>query len=236
MRSKRLRRARHSLDRGGVSPTTCTNSLFLADLTSAHPASVIAVRSSSVSSSTALPTPSSPPHAKPHATGLPTATRSAPSANALSASTASGARAASSSRARPDASISASSENSSSAESTNATRRDSLSRAADACANAGKRLCTTAEWMRACQGPDGWTFPYGDVENSGACNTSRASHPVVDLFGAKTDWSSGQMNDPRINQQADTVDPGGANPDCVSAEAYCRRSGWAPDSPIWSGT
>lgn len=24
---------RHSLDRGGVSPTTCTNSLFLADLT-----------------------------------------------------------------------------------------------------------------------------------------------------------------------------------------------------------
>ena len=57
--------------RGVVSPTTRTNSLFLVDLTFPHPASVIAVRSSSVSSSTDL-AHSAPPHANPHATGLPT--------------------------------------------------------------------------------------------------------------------------------------------------------------------
>lgn len=90
--------------------------------------------------------------------------------------------------------------------------------AADACDLAGKRLCTVDEWLRACQGPTGTTFPYGDVEDPGACNTSYDGHPVVDLFGAETDWSPTQMNDPRINQQPDTVDPGGASPDCVSVE------------------
>lgn len=91
-------------------------------------------------------------------------------------------------------------------------------RAAEACDLAGKRLCAVDEWMRACQGPDGWTWPYGNTHDPDACNTSRSSHPVVDLFGPYTDWSSAQMNDPGVNQQPDTVDPGGDNPDCVSVE------------------
>ena len=91
--------------------------------------------------------------------------------------------------------------------------------AAVACAAAGKRLCTSAEWLRACRGPAQWTWPYGDAWVSGACNDDYAgSHPVVDYFGTSEDiWDSTSMNDPGINQQDGTVAPGGAHPDCVSA-------------------
>lgn len=90
--------------------------------------------------------------------------------------------------------------------------------ASAACAAAGKRLCSLTEWMRACQGPSGTTWPYGNTYDPGACNDTRATHPVVELFGAATDWSTTQMNDPRINQLPDSLDPSGANPGCVSAE------------------
>ena len=90
--------------------------------------------------------------------------------------------------------------------------------AAAACEAAGKRLCTLDEWLRACQGPGGTTYPYGETYDPAACNEGRATHPVVELFGASADWSTTQMNDPRLNQLADSLDPGGANPGCVSAE------------------
>jgi hypothetical protein len=38
-----------------------------------------------------------------------------------------------------------------------------------ACANAGKRLCTTAEWERACRGDEGFAYPYGDNVDHDAC-------------------------------------------------------------------
>mmetsp|Transcript_3283 Transcript_3283/g.10973 ORF Transcript_3283/g.10973 Transcript_3283/m.10973 type:complete len:376 (-) Transcript_3283:134-1261(-) len=57
-----------------------------ASLALVTPASRIELSSSSVSTSIALRTPASPPHARPHATGLPIATTSAPSANAFSTS------------------------------------------------------------------------------------------------------------------------------------------------------
>lgn len=87
-----------------------------------------------------------------------------------------------------------------------------------ACVAAGKRLCTLDEWARACQGSDGWAYPYGDTYDAGACNVTRAEHPIISLFGSDADWSTSQMNDPAINQQPDTVDPSGANPGCVSRE------------------
>lgn len=89
--------------------------------------------------------------------------------------------------------------------------------AADACAAAGKRLCTTDEWLLACQGPDGWTWPYGDTYDADACNdTYEGGHPVVDYFDSSDVWDSEHMNDPGINQQPNTVEPGGANAGCVS--------------------
>jgi hypothetical protein len=60
--------------------------------------------------------------------------------------------------------------------------------AAQACANAGKRLCTDAEWLRACQGPGGTTYPYGDTRLDGVCNDARAVHPAIEYFGTSDDW------------------------------------------------
>jgi formylglycine-generating enzyme required for sulfatase activity len=39
-----------------------------------------------------------------------------------------------------------------------------------ACENAGKRLCTLAEWERACRGTDSLIYPYGDTMIEDACN------------------------------------------------------------------
>jgi len=87
-----------------------------------------------------------------------------------------------------------------------------------ACVASGKRLCTSAEWLSACEGPDEHVYPYGDAYVSGACNdTYPGGHPVVDLFGTNVGvWDPVSMNDARINQQADTVEEGGAHPQCVS--------------------
>ena len=88
-----------------------------------------------------------------------------------------------------------------------------------ACELSGKRLCTSEEWLAACRGPDGLTWPYGDDHVDGACNDHYAGvHPVVDYFGTSTGvWDMEHMNDPGINQQPGTVAPGGAFADCVSA-------------------
>jgi hypothetical protein len=91
--------------------------------------------------------------------------------------------------------------------------------AAAACAASGKRLCTSTEWLAACRGPENRVFPYGDAHVDGACNDHYpGGHPVVDFFGTSTGvWDGVHMNDPGINQQPDTVAPGGAFADCASA-------------------
>ncbi len=38
------------------------------------------------------------------------------------------------------------------------------------CLEAGRRLCTEDEWTRACAGPGGQRFPYGDRHVEGICN------------------------------------------------------------------
>ena len=43
-----------------------------------------------------------------------------------------------------------------------------------ACEKAGKRLCTEEEWEKACKGPAGHRWPYGDVFAPDACNTEDA--------------------------------------------------------------
>ncbi len=42
------------------------------------------------------------------------------------------------------------------------------------CTNAGKRLCTGAEWQVACQGPAGTAYPYGAACVPGACHDRNA--------------------------------------------------------------
>lgn len=47
--------------------------------------------------------------------------------------------------------------------------------AAAACRNAGKRLCSAAEWQTACGGDGDRSYPYGDIFEPGRCNGFGAS-------------------------------------------------------------
>lgn len=96
----------------------------------------------------------------------------------------------------------------------------SASQARAACEAAGKRLCTRREHLLACRGPQKTVYPYGNEYAPKACNEGRRGHPVAALFGALASpallWGKA-LNDPRINQQEDTLRPAGATPSCVSA-------------------
>jgi formylglycine-generating enzyme required for sulfatase activity len=79
--------------------------------------------------------------------------------------------------------------------------------AAKACAGAGKRLCTNAEWFDACRGKVPTSYPYGTAREPGRCN-DRGVSPLLRLFpdgDAKFVFSFETMNDPRLNQLAGTV-------------------------------
>ncbi|OGQ14494.1 MAG: hypothetical protein A2138_26980 [Deltaproteobacteria bacterium RBG_16_71_12] len=87
--------------------------------------------------------------------------------------------------------------------------------AAAACAAAGKRLCSDAEWTRACRGAGDTTYPYGDARAPGVCNDARAQHPAVEYFGTSASWIWSELDHPCINQQENTVDLTGGNAACV---------------------
>jgi hypothetical protein len=86
-----------------------------------------------------------------------------------------------------------------------------------ACLEAGKRLCTNEEWLRACQGPDGTTYPYGDARQPGVCNDARALHPAVEAF-PDDPTPFDRIQDACINQLPETVALTGSHPGCLSAE------------------
>lgn len=64
-----------------------------------------------------------------------------------------------------------------------------------ACENAGKRLCSEEEWMRACQGKTRSRHPYGESYVAGRCNVMRSLHPAYELHGNS---SLGHL-DPRLH-------------------------------------
>jgi sulfatase modifying factor 1 len=89
--------------------------------------------------------------------------------------------------------------------------------AAAACALAGKRLCTQPEWLAACEGPNGSTYPYGNTYQPGACNEGRSSNPVNDCFGPGNGvFTYANMNQPCCDDLPMTVAPGGSFTRCVS--------------------
>lgn len=73
--------------------------------------------------------------------------------------------------------------------------------AEQACAEAGKRLCWDAEWLRACQGGSGSIYPYGDTLQPGACNDlgavaetgmfpgCRSVDGSLDMVGNVNEWT-----------------------------------------------
>ena len=110
--------------------------------------------------------------------------------------------------------------------------------AAGACASAGKRLCSSPEFSRACRGESpapNW-FPYGGSHRVvGVCNEGKFS-AVAWLFGYHPDrWTYEQFNDPRLNQIPNGLARTGAYPRCVSTEGVYDLVGnlaeWVGDAP-----
>jgi sulfatase modifying factor 1 len=73
--------------------------------------------------------------------------------------------------------------------------------AGEACAHAGKRLCTGAEFFTACSGANPANdYPYGGkVHKPGVCNEGKGSS-MPRFFGPNAaKWTFADFNDPRLN-------------------------------------
>ena len=88
--------------------------------------------------------------------------------------------------------------------------------AENACWNAGKRLCTIREWIRACAGVDNYAYPYGNTETPRVCNT-RKPHLLSALHGTDPKkWGDG-MNDPLLNMVSGFLAKTGDYSGCVGS-------------------
>lgn len=89
--------------------------------------------------------------------------------------------------------------------------------AQQACAAVGKRLCQAAEWRAACGGKDGLLYPYGKARKPGVCRDSGMA-PMMKFHAdtLKRGWGGPELNDPRLNQQPNTVAKTGEYPGCVN--------------------
>ena len=88
-----------------------------------------------------------------------------------------------------------------------------------ACKAVGKRLCSREEWMRACKGPKGWTFPYGNRKKQNKCNSSK-QHLLQEMFGNDPrKWSYDDVfNNPKLAKEPGYLATTGFFPECVSAD------------------
>ncbi len=106
------------------------------------------------------------------------------------------------------------------------------------CTARGKRLCYDDEWQSACEGPDAWAYPYGDVHQPGTCNDDKTwltynqtllngwpnnvSTPDVESLGQLLDAARAVST--AAAAAADHVewlyqaDPSGANPGCTNSD------------------
>jgi hypothetical protein len=89
-----------------------------------------------------------------------------------------------------------------------------------ACERAGKRLCSTMEWRKACVGPEPKLYGYAEAHEHGRCNDSGRS-PMLALWGSAAlseakDWDPLKMNDPRLNQLDGALSRTGSHEGCTN--------------------
>lgn len=80
------------------------------------------------------------------------------------------------------------------------------------CEGVGKRLCTEDEWVKACEGPSGYKYPYGDTHVASRCNDDETWKVVNE--GALNTWPSAAAQ-----AEVDKLwqgEPSGSNAECVS--------------------
>jgi formylglycine-generating enzyme required for sulfatase activity len=89
------------------------------------------------------------------------------------------------------------------------------------CRARGKRLCSEAEWVRACQGPAQRPFPYGGVYERGRCDDDKTWKAPDWTVLAGWPSAAAQAEAARLYQ----ADSSGARPGCVSAEGVYDLTG-----------
>jgi serine/threonine protein kinase/formylglycine-generating enzyme required for sulfatase activity len=103
--------------------------------------------------------------------------------------------------------------------------------AKSACERKGRRLCTEAEWERACKGPSNARFPYGNTYDATACNTEdesgtpRAVGAAVDFKRCKSGFTVFSLAGNAEEWTADDFKGGGASKVV---------KGGAADRPDWA--
>jgi formylglycine-generating enzyme len=98
----------------------------------------------------------------------------------------------------------------------------SRDQAADACVNAGKRLCSDDEWVRACKGKSPTSYPYGDDHKAGHCNDGGRSsfNALYGVSGGPAPqgaYTFANLNDERLNKMPGTLAATGAYEQCRSS-------------------
>lgn len=98
----------------------------------------------------------------------------------------------------------------------------SRDQAAEACANAGKRLCSDDEWIGACRGKKPSTYPYGNDHVPGRCNdrgvsSFNALYSVAGTNPPQESYSFENMNNPQLNQMTGTLAKSGDFKKCKSS-------------------
>ncbi len=91
--------------------------------------------------------------------------------------------------------------------------------AAEACRQAGKRLCESAEWRLACSGSEGTIYPYGPAHVDRRCNDYGNAPMYVFYPQVDRSWAlvtNTDMNDPRLNLLEQTLAKTGAHAECVN--------------------
>jgi formylglycine-generating enzyme len=113
----------------------------------------------------------------------------------------------------------------------------SMIEAKKACAASNKRLCRGDEWKAACKGPAATRYPYGNARVANACVDTNRTSPMTVLYSGER--SGRTMNDPRANQQDNTVEPTGATASCTNDYGVHDMVGnvheWTDDSSFRGG-